>query len=380
MSKYISKGKKLLVVSDTGIFRTSNVYKAFGPVVLELKHLLKIFDEITWIGFSREDQIHNQSYIDATHPKIKIKTLPSVGGTSLIAKIKIVAYYPFMFYMILKEIRKHSYIHTRAPSNPAVITMFLSYLFLNKKFWHKYAGSWVDKASFFYELQRTFLKKLSKNSFITINGNYEAENTQFFSFENPCLDNQDRINGKETLSSKQLQGEINFCFVGALNTNKGVDKVLEAFQSIDSTKIGTIHFVGDSKEKNNFIKLSESIGYKFIFHGFLPKDKIKEIYKQSHFILLPSKSEGFPKVIGEAMNYGCIPVVSNVSCISQYIKNTENGYLITPNTTKKLANIIANILDLNTEEFHRIIHYNYELAEKFTYEYYNQKLVTHIFI
>ena len=60
------------------------------------------------------------------------------------------------------------------------------------------------------------------------------------------------------------------------------------------------------------------------------------IYSKCDFIILPSKSEGFPKVIGEAMNYGCIPIVSDVSCISQYIQNGVNGFLIKPITSKEI--------------------------------------------
>jgi glycosyltransferase involved in cell wall biosynthesis len=71
-------------------------------------------------------------------------------------------------------------------------------------------------------------------------------------------------------------------------------------------------------------------------HGSLSKTEVQEIYKNSQFILVPSKNEGFPKVIGEAMNFGCVPIVSDVSCISQYVKNDYNGFLIQTNTIENL--------------------------------------------
>ena len=49
--------------------------------------------------------------------------------------------------------------------------------------------------------------------------------------------------------------------------------------------------------------------------------------------VLPSYSEGFPKVIAEAMNFGCIPIVSDISCIRQYIINGKNGFLINQTPT-----------------------------------------------
>jgi glycosyltransferase involved in cell wall biosynthesis len=53
---------------------------------------------------------------------------------------------------------------------------------------------------------------------------------------------------------------------------------------------------------------------------------VHDLLKLSHFLLLPSDSEGFPKVLAEAACYGVIPVVSSVSSIPHYI-NESNGFL-----------------------------------------------------
>ena len=380
MYKHISKNNKLLVVSDTGMAKTiDGVIKAFGPVVTELNHLLLEFDEITWIGFHKKKEHQNKSYIDVNNSKIKIILLEAVGGRTLYSKIKILFFYPKMIFIILSEILKHNYIHSRAPSNPAFITMFLSYFFRDKIFWHKYAGSWIDNAPFFYKLQRKFLLLLlRRNNFITINGNY-SKNSNIIPFENPCLDEEDRVLGLEVINKNKLKNKIIFCFVGALNQHKGVDIIIEAFKKIQSEKIGDIHFIGDSEKKSNYIQAANKLQYNTIFHGYLPKDEIREIYQKSHFILLPSKSEGFPKVIGEAMNYGCIPIVSNVSCIGDYIKNNENGFLIEPNTSEILKNKIIEAIRLETLLYNKWIEHNYLMSEKFTYSYYNKRILTEIF-
>ncbi|MFT5214728.1 MAG: glycosyltransferase involved in cell wall biosynthesis [Patiriisocius sp.] len=379
MFKNIPKYKKLLVISDTGILRTANGFKAFGPVVKELEYLLELFDEITWIGFEKLSQKENASYIDISSNKITPILIKDVGGNTLKAKLNILRLYPSMFILIRKEVKRHKFIHSRAPSNPAVIAMFLSFFFRNKKFWHKYAGTWIDNASFFYKVQRKFLKKLKNNSIITINGNF-SDKKNIISFENPCLDMEDRALGKKIIKTKKIQDKIVFCFVGLLNTHKGVDKILEAFIQIDNyKKIDTLHFVGNGVNKIIFEKLSRNIKFNVVFHGFLPKNEIKMIYEKSHFILLPSKSEGFPKVIGEAMNYGCIPIVSDISCIGEYIKDNTNGYLLNPNTIEVLKIKISEAICLNKEVFTEWINYNYLIAEKFTYTYYNKRIEIEIF-
>ena len=79
------------------------------------------------------------------------------------------------------------------------------------------------------------------------------------------------------------------------------------------------------------------------------------------------------------MNFGCIPIVSDVSCISQYIQDGVNGFLIKPITSKEILKKINLALNLTYSERLKIKKYNFKLAEKFTYEYYNNRIMNEIF-
>lgn len=379
MSKHLSKDRKLLVVSDTGMIMRNGKMFAFGPVVKELEEMLTIFDTITWIGFNRPDQIENASYLEVVSEKIKIISLKRVGGKSILDKLNIIKNYPTMWHTILSEIKKHQFIHSRAPSNPAYIAMLLSKDFPEKQFWFKYAGNWVDKASFFYDLQRKRLKKNQSNYRVSVNGLWKYQPEHILAFENPCLTEEDRLEGEKIVASKDLSSEINYCFVGGLNENKGILKILSAFSEIEDSKIGTLHIIGDGTLKEEVIEKASVIKNNVKVHGFISKQEIIEIYKTCHFILLPSKSEGFPKVIGEAMNYSCVPIVSNVSCIDQYIQTGKNGYLIDPISSEKLKEIIIQSLSLSTEDFEKYNKFNYLFSEKFTYSYYMNRIKNELF-
>src|SRR5690606_14971570 len=93
-------------------------------------------------------------------------------------------------------------------------------------------------------------------------------------------------------------------------------------------RIKKVHMVGDGDVKEKYETLAMKSGISFVFYGFQSREDVHAVYKQSHALVLPSKSEGFPKVIAEAMNYGCIPIVSNVSAIGHYIKDSEHGFLL----------------------------------------------------
>lgn len=379
MSKHLSKDRKLLVVSDTGMCQIEGEDIAFAPVVKELEEMLLIFNSITWIGFKRDDQKNNSAYIKVKNPRIKIIYLEKVGGKSIIKKISILFSYPIMWKKINSEIKKHSYIHCRAPSNPAYIAMLLSNKYLKKQFWFKYAGNWVGKASFFYNYQRNKLKCLQSNSIVTVNGKWENQPKNILAFENPCLTEKDRILGESYCRQKNNENTIDFCFVGGLNNNKGVDKIIKAFKNIDSIRIGALHIVGDGYLKSQLEKEAKNLFTKIIFYGSLSKEKVQKIYLKSHFIILPSQSEGFPKVIGEAMNYGCVPIVSNISCIGQYIEDKKNGFLLNTITPEGIESKIHESLDLDSKDFKDYITKNYNSAKKFTYGYFLERIKKEIF-
>ena len=379
MPKNLRTYSKLLVISDTGMFRKREGIYAFGPVVKELE-ALDCFDNIVWIGFNRPDQFINESYIKISDPRIGIKMLKRTGGKSLSDKFSILLSYPKYISILLKEIIKSDLIHVRAPSNPALITMILTRFFPKKQFWFKYAGDWSGEAPLFYKIQRMILKRLGNNSKVTVNGYWPSQPKNILAFENPCLDIQDRTDGAKILANKKLTDKLNYCFVGGLNENKGCLLLLQALAQMKvSNNFGSLHIVGEGHLLKQLQELSKNVKIDIIFHGSLAKDKVAKIYSECHFIILPSKSEGFPKVIGEAMNYGCVPIVSDISCIGQYVKNEKNGILIETASIQNIEKAIKKSAEISSAYFQKMVEYNYKLAERFTYKYYKERVIKEIF-
>ena len=66
--------------------------------------------------------------------------------------------------------------------------------------------------------------------------------------------------------------------------------------------------------------------------GLITDEKtISEMYKNSHIFILVSYTEGMPKTLIEAMSFGCVPVITDVGDISEYISDRVNGYLLPVN-------------------------------------------------
>src|SRR5690606_41548197 len=118
------------------------------------------------------------------------------------------------------------------------------------------------------------------------------------------LTNQELLDGQATIRTKTFDYPLDLCFVGRLEPAKGVGLILEALASLEKeelNKIGILHLVGAGQQMAAYQKQVEAMGLPVKFHGYLSRAAVHQIYKTSQAILLPSASEGFPKVkIGRA--------------------------------------------------------------------------------
>ena len=294
------------------------------------------------------------------------------------AKLKIIKYLPKTISVVRTTVKKADVFQLRTPTGMGVyLVPYLTWC-SKKKGWYKYAGNWNQQnAPLGYRIQRWFLKNQSRK--VTINGRWPNQPKHSVTFENPCLTIPERNEGILVIKSKNYTPPYTFCFVGRLDDAKGVQRIIDAFAMVKNTSmLDTIHFIGNGQKLDTYKKQCKEIGLNTVFHGFLPRTAVFEIYRASHFILLPSTaSEGFPKVIAEGMNFGCVPIVSNVSSIGQYI-NPSNGYVL--ETTNALC-LKAVLQDINTtapEIQEKKAMNGYATASKFTFNHYNTRILNDI--
>jgi glycosyltransferase involved in cell wall biosynthesis len=363
---------KLLIISHTVHYYRNNELVGWSPTVMEINHLLDIFDEIFHIAVLSDEKAPD-STIAYNSEKIHFLPLKKVGGKSLKNKCDVIFQIPKVVSLVRKTLPLVDYFQLRTPTAMAVYLIPYLTLCTIKKGWYKYAGNWVEEGgSISFRFQRWLLKNQTRK--VTINGKWNDQKKHCITFENPCLTSANRSQAQDFVQSKRVHAPFNFCFVGTFYKRKGIDKILEALDKIDAEVVGHFYFVGNGGEVELYKKKSGKLNFSVEFCGFLAKNEINSIYKKSHFIILPSDNEGFPKVISEAMNFGCIPIVSNVSCIGQYIKHGINGYLIDPNTSEVLKEILLVLPEISEEHFQKMLKNNYELVEVFTYEHYNNQI------
>ena len=135
-----------------------------------------------------------------------------------------------------------------------------------------------------------------------------------------------------------------------------------------------MHFIGDGERRGDYEKIARQNNLNCLFHGFLCKTDVNTVLAKTHVLLLPSDSEGFPKVVAEGANYGCVPIVSDISCLSQYVKDSIIGFVMPSLDTEGLLSSINRLISVSGDDLNQMAHSAYEMGERFTYDYYNLRI------
>lgn len=127
--------------------------------------------------------------------------------------------------------------------------------------------------------------------------------------------------------------------------SKGFDLLVEAFNQVDS-KDWNLVFVGGNEEEGKYLldlARSETIRKKIIFMG--RANNLERILARAGIFVLPSRSEGFPNVLAEALAAGCCCVSFDiVAGPRDLIINKENGILVPPLRTDLLSESLNELI------------------------------------
>ena len=140
---------------------------------------------------------------------------------------------------------------------------------------------------------------------------------------------------------------------------KGWDIAIEAFAKVCKTfPQAKLLFVGAKKSsfysQELFAKIAQyNLGDKIIFAGI--QHDIPGILSASDLFILPSRSEGMPAALIEAMATGLPCIATRSGGMSEVIKHGQNGLLFDRENAEDLADNILSILsnsDLNSQFSH----------------------------
>ena len=135
--------------------------------------------------------------------------------------------------------------------------------------------------------------------------------------------------------------------IGRLTTQKGFDYAINIF-SIVQKKIPlvTMVVVGDGLEKAALVQLVSTLGLKGKVTFVSRLDDLSNVFMTSDILLFPSRYEGFPNVLAEAMAHG-LPAVA-FDCLTgpaDLIEHGVNSFLVDVGDVDAAAELSLTLLE-----------------------------------
>jgi glycosyltransferase involved in cell wall biosynthesis len=363
----------LLIIGHTAHYLKDGQIVGWGPTVREVNWLARAFDRVTHLA-SFHPGPAPASALPYDTDRVRCAFVDPAGGLDLRKKLQVLLAAPQYVQAIQHEIPRADVIQVRCPGSLGLYGMILASLYRKKPRWTKYAGNWIETGKLppSFAFQRWWLKSGLSRGPITVNGRWPGQPGHIFSFDNPSLSIEEIEMARNIALEKRLEAPARLVFVGNVEEAKGTGIALLVVKRL--LELGfdlRFDLVGDGPQRSHFEQMSADLGLgaATTFHGWVPHERVKQYLNRAHFILLPSQTEGWPKVLSEAMAYGVAPVASQVSAIPQILDETGAGFALPPQDIAGLSTAIAGAIR-QPERWKAMSLAGIAAAPRFSYERY----------
>ncbi|MBP8156967.1 MAG: glycosyltransferase [Flavobacterium sp.] len=349
-------------------------YYAYSPYVKEMNIWLKHVDKVIVVApkkLSEKTKIH----IAYQHPNIEFREVPDFNLTSIKAIFRSLFLLPKLLMIIFKAMKASDHIHLRCPGNMGLLGCFVQLFFPSKPKTAKYAGNWDPKSKqpMSYKLQRFMLSNtfFSRKMQVLVYGKWPDSSKNIKTFFTATYFEKD----KEPIENRTLTKIIDFIFVGTLSAGKQPFYAIKLVEWLKNKGWNVrLMLFGDGNERahlEHYIK-KNNLNYFVFFKGNQEQHTVKEAFQKSHFVLLPSKSEGWPKVVAEGMFWGCLPISTAVSCVPNMLQFNERGVLLSLDLEEDVKKIESVLNDV--EEYQNKVSKAVNWSRLYTLDYFEAEI------
>jgi glycosyltransferase involved in cell wall biosynthesis len=343
---------KLAVISHKVCWHSADSPSGFttdGGFPLQIKAISELFDE-TRVVVPCEKVDTPVGVSSLVGKNLKVSELSVPKGTGFARKLDIPFWLLQNGWKIWKEVRSSDAVHAPIPGDVGTIGMLFA-LLLRKRLFVRHCGNWF--------VQRTTAETFWKWSMERFAGGRNVMMATGGADSPPSIRNE---NVKWIFSTSLSRNEINsavsheFPVDGKLRLitacrleeRKGVDLLIESLPLIlKKFPETTLEIVGGGsllvKLMNRANELN--LGTRIRFHGKVEHTRVIDLMKKADIFCFPtSASEGFPKVVLEALACGLPVLTTKVSVLPMLIGN-GGGILLDSATSETIVDGLVRICE-----------------------------------
>lgn len=372
---------KFLIITHVPHIIKDKSYFAYSPYVREMNIWGNGVSQISIVAPLKKEVI-SAIHLPYSHQEIIFKEVTEFSLTSISNIIKALFTLPKISRQIYIAMQQADHIHLRCPGNVGLLGCIVQILFPEKQKSAKYAGNWDPKSKqpLSYKLQKIILSStfLTKNMQVLVYGEWEGSTKNIKPFFTASYHKSDKIpfdflkRQKEVFNSNQ---STRFLFVGTLSKGKQplyAVQLIEKLQQLGKKVHLDLYGEGVERLKLEDYILKNNLINCVTLHGNKTAVEVQKAYQNSSFLILPSKSEGWPKVVAEAMFWGCLPIASPVSCVSNMLDSGNRGIILTMNLEEDVHQI--NLVLNNSDLYQRQVESAVEWSRAYTLDYFEQEI------
>ncbi len=134
-------------------------------------------------------------------------------------------------------------------------------------------------------------------------------------------------------------------FVGRLVYQKGLDLLFDALKDLTHHP-WQLSLVGDGPERELLELLTQKYGLsdRVQFQNWLNGDALVSQLQEANLFVFPSRHEGMPNAVLEAMACGLPVVASRIAGNEELVVDGENGLLVAPEDARALRNALTELI------------------------------------
>ena len=133
-------------------------------------------------------------------------------------------------------------------------------------------------------------------------------------------------------------------FLGRLVPEKEIHTLILAYRELDTEK--KLVIAGAASDTGGYVETLKALAAgdgRIVFTGFAQGRLLKELYSNAYLYILPSRVEGMPLSLLEAMSFGCCCLVSDIPELTEVVE--DRGLIFPCGDSEALRDVMRKLLD-----------------------------------